>query len=149
MTLPLNPNRAYRRLEIDLVFKALKVSMHKEACIRGNGVALYEDLYTGETLRGGDPYDYDHIRSAEEIFSKYKKCLTDKEIAAVVNCRENVGVTLSSINKSKGKKRMEEWLSNSSNIDTYNIDLKVTLLSLKRADNGIEMGVKQFSKVIK
>lgn len=137
MTLPLNPSRPYHRLEIDLVFKALKATMHKEACIRGNGVALYEDLYTGKTLRGGDPYDYDHIRSAEEIYSKYKDCLTDKEIAAIVNCRENVGVTLSSINKSKGKKRMEVWLSNPSNPATYNIDLKVTLSSLKKADEGI------------
>ncbi|UAM96695.1 hypothetical protein K8354_10130 [Polaribacter litorisediminis] len=143
MTLTQNPSRSYSRLEIDLVFRELKATMHKKACIRGNGIALYQDLYTGKTLRGGDSYDYDHIRSAEEIYNKYKSTLTDEQIALVVNCPENVGVTLTSINKSKGKKRMEDWLSNSSNTITYSIDLKVTLLNLKKADQGIIKIVKK------
>jgi hypothetical protein len=132
-------NRPYRRIEIDKIFNKAKASMQKAALIRGgDGLALYTDVYTGKTLRGGDPYDYEHIRSSEEIHSKYKSILTDDQIALVVNCTENVGVTLTFINKSKGKRRMEDWLANPANIVVNGIDLKLTLDNLRKADEGIE-----------
>lgn len=143
----LDPNRPYSRLAIDLIFTKTKAAMQKEALIRGgDGIALYIDVYTGKTLRGGDPYDYEHIRSSEAIHTQLKSSLTDKQIALVVNCTENVGVTLRCINQSKGKRKMEDWLNNPANIIKNNIDLKLTIANLKKADQGIEKMVKSFRK---
>jgi hypothetical protein len=143
----IDSNRPYSRLAIDKVFTKTKATMQQAALIRGgDGLALYTDCYTGKTLRGGDPYDYEHIRSSEAIHSQYKSLLTDEEIALVVNCPENVAVTLTAINKSKGKRKMEDWLSNSTNITANGIDLKLTLFNLKNADEEIERTVKSFLK---
>ncbi|MDG2433907.1 hypothetical protein [Flavobacterium sp.] len=143
----IDPNRPYSRLAINIIFTNTKATMQKAALIRGgDGLAQYTDVYTGMTLRGGHPYDYEHIRSSEELFSKYKAILSDEQIAFVVNCPENVAVTLRAINQSKGKKRMEDWLSNPANIANYGIDLKLTLTNLKRADNGILRMVESLRK---
>lgn len=141
----IDPIRFYRRTEIDKVFTKVKAQMQQAALIRGgDGLALYTDVYTGKTLRGGDAYDYEHLRSSEEIHSRYKSILTDDQIALIVNCAENVGVTLTFINKSKGKRKMEDWLSNPANIVVNGIDLKLTLANLKKADEGIELMVRSF-----
>lgn len=113
---------------------------------RGITLAIYQDVYTGNELMGGAPYDYEHIRSSEEIHTIYKSILADEQIALVVNCLENVAITLTSINKSKGKRRMEDWLNNSDNRIKYGIDLKLTLVNLKKADEGIERMVKNLVK---
>ena len=131
-------DRPYYRVEIDIAFAKRKALMHIEALKRGgDGLALYQDCYTGKTLRGGDPYDYEHIRSSEEIFMKYRHILTNEQIAEVVNCPENVAVTLRTINQSKGKRRMEDWLNSSLNHPELGVDLKHTALNLKKADEGI------------
>lgn len=138
-----HPDRPYSRLAIDKVFTKTKAIMQQAALIRGgDGLALYIDCYTGKTLRGGDPYDYEHLRSSEAVHSQYKSLLTDEQIALVVNCPENVGVTLTFINKSKGKRKMEDWLSNPANIVVNGIDMKLTLANLKKADEGIEKMVR-------
>ena len=143
----IDPTRPYRRIEIDKIFTKTKAAMQQAALIRGgDGLALYIDVYTGKTLRGGDAYDYEHLRSSEAVHTQFKSRLTDDQIALVVNCPENVGVTLSCINKSKGKRRMEDWLSNPANITANGIDLKITLANLKKADEGIERMVKSFLK---
>lgn len=135
----IDPKRPYIRTEIDKIFTKTKASMHQAALIRGaDGIALYIDIYTRKTLRGGDPYDYEHLRSSEAVHTQYKSSLTDEQIALVVNCPENVAVTLRCINQSKGKRKMEEWLSNPANITANGIDLKFTLANLKKADEGIE-----------
>jgi hypothetical protein len=140
-------DRPYSRLAIDKVFTKTKASMQQAALIRGgDGLALYIDCYTGKTLRGGDAYDYEHLRSSEAVHSQYKSLLTDEQIALVVNCPENVGVTTTFINKSKGKRKMEDWLSNPANITANEINLKVTLANLKKADEGIERMVRSFLK---
>lgn len=108
---------------------------------------LYQDIYIGQELLGGDPYDYEHIRSSHEIHSKFKAFLSNEQIALVVNCHENVGVTLRIINQSKGKRKMEDWLSNITNITTNGIDLKITLANLKKADEGIARMVEIFLKL--
>jgi hypothetical protein len=144
-----DPNRPYSRLAIDKIFTKTKAGMQQTALIRGgDGLALYIDCYTGKTLRGGDPYDYEHIRSSEAFHSLYKSLLTDDQIALVVNCPENVGVTLTFINKSKGKRKMEDWLSNPANILINEIDLELTLANLKKADDGIERMVREFLSVL-
>jgi hypothetical protein len=135
----IDSKRPYRRTEIDKIFTKTKASMHQAALISGgDGIALYIDVYTGKTLRGGDPYDYEHLRSSEAVHSQYKSMLTDEQIALVVNCPENVAVTLRCINQSKGKRKMEDWLSNPVNITANGIDLKLTLSNLRKADEGIE-----------
>ena len=139
----LNPLRSYMRTEIDIEFTRVKAVMHNKAVLRGGGIALYKDVYTGKTLRGGDPYDYEHIRSSEELYMKYRDKLTDQQIALVVNCPENVAVTLRSINKSKGKKKMEEWMDNRDNVINHDIDVTLTMEALERADRGIEEMVKR------
>lgn len=139
----IDPNRPYWRTEIDLAFTKRKTAMHAEALKRsGDGVALFQDCYTGKILRGGDPYDYEHIRSSEEIFMKYRHILTNEQIADVVNCRENVGVTLRTINQSKGKRRMEDWLSSGLNREEFGVDLKYAMGSLKKAEEGILKKIK-------
>ncbi len=147
----IDKNRPYRRIEIDRVFAKAKSEMHAAALLRGKAKGLdlahYQDVYTSKDLLGGDPYDYEHIRSSEEIHSKYKSFLTDDQIALVVNCSENIGVTLSFINKSKGKRKMEEWLSNPANIAINGIDMKLTLANLKKADEGILNIVNKLLKI--
>lgn len=119
----LDPNRPYFRAEIDHLFAKVKARMHQEAVNRGGGQALYTDCYTGNILRGGDPYDYEHIRSSEAIFMEYRDRLTNHQIAEVVNCPENVAVTLRSINQAKGKYRMENWMLSLNNISRHGIDV--------------------------
>jgi hypothetical protein len=143
-----DPNRPYSRLAIDKVFAKTKATMQQAALLRGgDGLALYTDVYTGKTLRGGDPYDYEHLRSSEAVHTQYKSRLTDDQIALVVNCPENVAITLSSINKSKGKRKMEDWLSNPANISNHSIDVKLTLANLKKADAGIEKFARCFLEI--
>jgi len=135
----LDPSRPYYRIEIDLLFAKVKAKLHQEALIRGgDGKAQFIDCYTGNDLRGGDRYDYEHIRSSEAIFMKYRDKLTNDEIAQVVNCSGNVAVTLRSINQSKGKMRMEDWIANENNVDNHQINVKLTRKTLKIADKSIQ-----------
>ena len=139
-----NPTRPYHRAEIDLLFTKVKSQMHQEALARGgDNIALYTDCYTGETLRGGDRYDYEHIRSSEAVFMAYRDQLTNHEIAEVVNCPENVSVTLRTINQSKGKTRMEDWLANSSNVSNHGVNVDFTKNALSKADKGIQKKVNE------
>ncbi|MBA6152195.1 hypothetical protein [Gelidibacter maritimus] len=139
-----SPTRPYHRTEIDLLFTKVKSQMHQEALARGgNGIALYTDCYTGEILRGGDRYDYEHIRSAEAIFMTYRDRLTNHEIAEVVNCPENVSVTLRTINQSKGKMKLEDWLLNTNNITNHGINVALARKTLINADVGIQKKVNE------
>ena len=89
----IDTDRPYRRIEIDKVFTKVKAGMQAAALLRGKArglnLAIYQDVYTGKELIGGDPYDYEHIRSSESIYNTYKSILTDEQIALVVNCPEN------------------------------------------------------------
>ena len=139
-----NPNRPYHRNEIDLLFNKTKAQMQQKALIRGgDGRALYTDCYTGNTLRGGDRYDYEHIRSSEEIFMTYRDRLTNHEIAEVVNCPENVAVTLRTINQSKGKMKLEDWLAHNGNVRKHGINVTLSIHAAKLADRGIKNKVKE------
>ncbi|MBT0813113.1 hypothetical protein KIH41_17625 [Litoribacter ruber] len=134
-----DPNRPYMRTEIDKEFSRVKARMHAEAVQRGGGVALYTDCYTGKMLRGGDPYDYEHIRSSEELFMQYRDRYTNEQIAKLVNCPENVAVTLRTINISKGKRRMEDWMAVPGNVERHGVDVKLVGEVLERADYEIKL----------
>lgn len=143
----IDTDRPYSRLAIDKIFIKTKATMQQAALIRGgDGLALYTDVYIGKILRGGDPYDYEHLRSSEAVHTQFKSHLTDDQIALVVNSPENVGVTLRCINQSKGKRKMEDWLANPANITANSIDVKLTLANLKKADEGIERMAGSFLK---
>jgi hypothetical protein len=143
-----NPTRPYKRKEIDLLFRKVKAQMHHEALARsGDGRAIYNDCYTEKILRGGDRYDYEHIRSSEAIFIKYRDRLTNYQIAKVVKCPENVAVTLRIINHSKGKMRLEEWITNSSNLSKYGINMALLKNNMDKADLGIKMKVSEILSI--
>ncbi|WP_037319717.1 hypothetical protein [Salegentibacter sp. Hel_I_6] len=139
-----DPNRPYHRYEIDLLFTKTKTQMHQKSLESGgDGRALFKDCYTGKILRGGDCYDYEHIRSSEAVFMEYRERLTNSEIAEVVNCPENVAVTLRSINQSKGKMKLEDWLSNANIVSSHRIDVALSKNAAARADRGIQQKVKE------
>ncbi|MGY6558617.1 MAG: hypothetical protein ACXIT9_04980 [Nitritalea sp.] len=132
------PNRPYWRFEIDQVFLKRKAEMHHQAQQRGGGVALFEDCYTGQTLRGGDPYQYEHIISSEEIFMRFRSQLTNEQIAELVNCPENLGVTLAGINQSKGKKAIGDWLADTAKLAQLGVDPARARAAARRAEEGIQ-----------
>jgi len=131
-----DPNRPYYRKEIDIVFGKVKAAMHVQAVIKGNGVALYEDCYTGKPLRGGDAYDYEHIIASEIIFMQYRTTHTNQQIALLVNCPENVKTTLRTLNQSKGKTPLLNWL-NPQNITRFGIDKNLAIQHYEKAHNAI------------
>ena len=95
----INPHRPYTRIEIDKQFSKVKRLMHKNALIvglekYGENVAYFEDIYTGLAFKGGDNYEYEHIRSSENIHSKFKATHTDEEIALIVNHQDNVAFSI-------------------------------------------------------
>lgn len=142
-----NMHRPYSRFEIDRVFNKVRAAMHKVAVIRGNGNALFRDCYTGKPLNGGELYDYEHIYGSEWVFSTYKHLLTDGQIALVVNCPDNVGVTLRKINQSKGKINPEIWLVQSIHIQNNQIDLIWAMGNVQKAKSAIEQLVKKFTSI--
>ena len=73
----------------------------------------------------------------------YRDGLTNDEIAIVVNCAENVAVTLRTVNQAKGKMRMEEWMGIANNISVYNINVVLVKEGLVKADKGIKKKVMQ------
>jgi len=150
MNRKIDASRPYRRIEIDKIFTKVKAEMHSAALLRGKSKgldkALFQDIYTGKKLIGGDPYDYEHIRSSEEIHSKYKSILTDEQIALVVNCLENVSENQEISINLKAKQKMEDWLANPTNITANGIDLELTFANIKKADKGILKMVSQITK---
>lgn len=135
----LDQNRPYNRTEIDKAFNKVKAELHEEALERGqakynDGRALYKDAYTGKELRGGDAYEYDHARSAEEIHNKYKATHSDEQIAQIVNHRSNIKVTHTDINRSKGKYRFEDKLKNRTRVKELGINVSRTKKVLRLAD---------------
>ena len=138
-----NPNRPYCRTEIDEAFKKRKASMQIEALQRGlkfdgKNLAIYQDCYTGKTLRGGDRYDYEHIISSESIFMHFRATHTNTQIAEIVNHPKNVSVTLRTINQYKGKYDLQtRILNNPTKIKEFEIDIQLTKSNLLKAEKAV------------
>ena len=117
--------------------------MHVEALQRGldldgNNLALYKDCYTGKTLRGGDRYDYEHIVSAEAVFTHHKGKYSNEQIADIVNHHDNVAVTLRTINQYKGKYDLQtRILNNPSKINQFDIDVVLAKNNLRKAEKAV------------
>lgn len=137
MTKNIDPTRTYKRDGVDKIFNKVKEKMHANAVEKGNGIAIYEDCYTGKTLRGGDCYDYEHIISSEEVFSKYKYTHTNSEIAEIVNCKENIKTTLREINQSKGKTPFLIWLTDDK-LTKFGINKKLAIQNYETALKAID-----------
>ena len=142
-----NPERNYNRTAINKVFHLKKTQMHSEALKRGQKenlkIALFTDGYTGKRLLGGSSYEFDHVRSAEYIYNKYKSILNDEQIAQVVNCNENILATSTKINRAKGKSSLETLLSNSEKIKVLEINSSLANQAIKNADDGIKRKVRE------
>ncbi len=143
----INPKRNYNRTAINKVFDIKKREMHAKALKRGYNEniknAVFTDGYTGKRLLGGTKYEYDHVRSAEYIYNKYKSILTDDEIAQVVNCNENIITTSTKINRAKGKRPLENLLDNINRKEELGINLKLAIQTLKNADKGIQRKIRE------
>jgi hypothetical protein len=105
----LDQNRPYCRVEIDRVFNRVKAAMHVTALVSGKSKGLtqahYYDAYTAKELIGGDAYEYAHIRSLEEIHTRYKSIITDEEIALVVTVLKMWLLLLPQLIKLKERKK--------------------------------------------
>lgn len=144
----LNPERNYNRTAINKVFTLKKTEMHAEALKRGQKEniknAVFTDGYTGKRLLGGiSKYEFDHIRSSEYIYKKYKSILTDEQIAQVVNCNENIITTSTKINRAKGKWPLERLLNNTDKKEALGINSLLANQALKNADDGIKRMVSE------
>jgi hypothetical protein len=137
-------SRPYSRIEIDKAFIRVKFIMHQEALVWGNGIALSKDSYTGQSLWGGDAYDYDHIFPCEMIHSYYKDQLSDIQIAQLVNCKENIAVTQRKINMSKGNKNPEQWITDTKLMKNQGVDIALAKFAISRAKQGIRLLANKF-----
>jgi hypothetical protein len=144
------PNRPYSRIAIDKEFKIIKAQMHNKALQRGAkeniNSAFFKDAYTGKSLFGGGKYEFDHIRSAENIFNKYKTLLTDHEIAKVVNCQENVVAIQTDINRAKGKWDLEKLLDDDEKVKRLDINVPLAKQTATKADEAIKRKVQEIIK---
>lgn len=144
----LHPERNYSRTAINKVFTLKKIEMHAEALKRGQKEniknAVFTDGYTGKRLLGGiSKYEFDHVRSSEYIYKKYKSILTDEEIAQVVNCNENILTTSTKINRAKGKWPLESLLNNTKKREELGINSLLANQAIKNADEGIKRKVNE------
>lgn len=144
----LNPERNYSRTAINKVFKLKKTEMHAEALKRGQKEniknAIFMDGYTGKRLLGGiSSYEFDHVRSSEYIYKKYKSILTDEQIAQVVNCNENILTTSTKINRAKGKWPLESLLNNTTKTEELGMNSLLANQAIKKADESIKRKVRE------
>jgi hypothetical protein len=114
----------YQRNIFEKGFTKIKQQLHKET---GN---YHTDTYTGNSLKPGEAWDFEHIISAKEFSSLPNVGLLSADLQSnILNNRKNIGFTMRTINKSKGKHSLVEWLRWKSNGRTvtnakfYGIDM--------------------------
>ncbi|WP_166383966.1 hypothetical protein [Polaribacter sp. 11A2H] len=100
----------YRRDVFEKGFSEIKKILYKET----NN--YHTDTYTGKSLIPGGTWDFEHIISAKEFSGLNNIEKIDYEIQSkILNNRKNIGFTERSINKSKSKYDLMEWLNRKSN----------------------------------
>lgn len=76
----------------------------------------HTDTYTGKPLKPGEPWDFEHIISAKEFSGLENIEKLQVEIQSkILNNKKNIGFTLRTINKSKSKYPLDEWVIRKSN----------------------------------
>jgi outer membrane protein OmpA-like peptidoglycan-associated protein len=99
---------------------------------------LYNDIYTGRELRGGDKYQFEHIISAFDVFEMLKGTHTDEEIAEIANNPKNLGPSRTDLNSHKGNRDLKDYiLDHPEKIKRFNIDKKLATNTLTEAKNSI------------
>lgn len=100
----------YRRDVFEKGFTKVK----QEIYIETNN--YHTDTYTGKSLIPGGTWDFEHIISAKEFSSLPNIDKLEYEVQSqILNHRNNIGFTERSINKSKSKYGLIEWLNRKSN----------------------------------
>lgn len=151
-----DPNRPYNRDAINKEQKKRAYLMDLEALKKGREydglpelgeadlkkdlkinpqLKLYYDVYTGEILRGGDCYDFEHILSAHFLHSILKATHTDEEIAIITNASKNVGVTRRDLNNHKKKHNLKDYiLDHNEKVQRYKINKNIAKRALIEAE---------------
>jgi hypothetical protein len=96
---------SYKRNIFEKGFSEIKRELFKET----NN--YHTDTYTNKPLKPGEPWDFEHIISAKE-FSELGgvEKLPIETQSKILNDRCNIGFTLRTINKSKSKYPLNEWV---------------------------------------
>ena len=100
----------YQRNIFEKGFSRVKSELAQET---GN---YHTDTYTGLPLKPGGAWDFEHIISAKEFSSLPNvELLSDERQSEILNSRKNIGFTMRTINKSKSKHNLIDWLGRNSN----------------------------------
>ena len=83
---------------------------NKETSRQQKTVDGVKDAYTGRDLKRNDNKDLDHVKSAKETHDDRGRVLADLPTEDLANIPENLAPTDRTINRSKGKKPMEEFI---------------------------------------
>lgn len=116
---------SYRRDVFEKGFAKVKAEIYSET----NN--FHTDTYTGKSLIPGGTWDFEHIISAKEFSTlpNIEKLDYDTQ-SQILNNRINIGFTERTINKSKSKYDLLDWLNRKSNgrkvnnSEFYKIDIK-------------------------
>lgn len=124
---------SYRRDIFEKGFTKVKQEIYSET------KNYHTDSYTGKPLTPGGTWDFEHIISAKEFSGLSGVETIDIEIQSqILNNRKNIGFTERTINKSKSKYGLIDWLNKKSNgrsitnYEFYEIDLKNAIKLRKR-----------------
>ncbi len=155
-----DPNRPYNRDAINKEQEIRVRLMDEEALNRGRGIKglpkitdkkdfdrelklnpqhkVFTDVYTGKIMKGGDPYDFEHIVSANELYMKLRGTHTDEQIAKIANNPKNVGVTRRDINIHKRQHNLKDYiLDKKEKLERFGIDKNLAKKALIDAENSI------------
>lgn len=69
-----------------------------------------KDEYTGKTIKQGDKANLDHTVSRKELFENQRRKQANIATEDLANKKENLNATNESLNKSKGKKSVQEMI---------------------------------------
>lgn len=83
---------------------------NKETSYQQKTAEGVKDAYTGKALKRNDNKHLDHVKSAKETHDDRGRILADLPTEDVANIPENLAPTDGTINRSKGKKPMEEFV---------------------------------------
>lgn len=103
---------------------------------------FHTDTYTKKSLEPGGSWDFDHIISAKAFTDLPNANLLPNEVQArILSSPENIAVTDRTINKSKNKHDLLDWLTNQSNgrklsnAEYYKVDVLAALSAYQNAIN--------------
>lgn len=74
-------------------------------------IGVLKDSYTGLRIKSNEKTNLDHVISAKEIHEDRGRVLSGIDGTTLANCEENLKMTRESINKSKNKDSMDEFLN--------------------------------------